>query len=44
MVALSVTRDWDPADRVIVATASVLGVPLVTSDVRIVESGLVQTI
>lgn len=44
MTALSVTRDWDPADRIIVSTARVLGVPLVTSDTRIVDSGLVKTI
>jgi PIN domain nuclease of toxin-antitoxin system len=44
MVDLSVTRDWDPADRIIVATARVLGVPLVTADVRIVDSGMVPTI
>jgi PIN domain nuclease of toxin-antitoxin system len=41
---LQVTRDWDPADRVIVASARVLGVPLATSDERIVGSGLVRTI
>jgi PIN domain nuclease of toxin-antitoxin system len=44
MVDLGTTRDWDPADRVIVATARVLGVPLVTSDTRIIASRLVQTI
>jgi PIN domain nuclease of toxin-antitoxin system len=38
------TRDWDPADRVIVATARVLGVPLVTSDARIIDSGLVRVV
>jgi PIN domain nuclease of toxin-antitoxin system len=44
MVSLSVTRDWDPADRILVATARVLGVPLVTSDVRITDSRLVATV
>lgn len=41
---LQATRDWDPADRVLVASARVLGVPLVTSDARIIESGLVRVI
>jgi len=44
MVDLSATRSWDPADRIIVASARVLGVPLVTGDARIAESGLVRTI
>ena len=44
VVDLAATRDWDPADRIIVATARVAGVPLVTSDTRIVESGLVQVV
>ncbi|MEO7113038.1 MAG: type II toxin-antitoxin system VapC family toxin [Polyangiaceae bacterium] len=44
MVDLSTTRDWDPADRVLVATARVLGVPLVTSDHRIIDAALVRTI
>lgn len=44
MVSLGTTRDWDPADRILVATARVLGVPLVTSDARIEESGLVRTV
>lgn len=34
----------DPADRLIVATAKALGVPLVTSDGKIQDSGLVETI
>jgi PIN domain nuclease of toxin-antitoxin system len=41
---LQVTRDWDPADRVLVASARVLGVPLVTSDARIINANLVRTI
>lgn len=41
---LTTTRDWDPADRVLVATAHVLGIPLVTSDARIIESRLVPVI
>lgn len=44
MVSLSTTFDWDPADRILVATARVLGVPLVTSDARIVDAALVATI
>jgi len=44
MVDLSSTFDWDPADRILVATARVLGVPFVTSDTRIIDSGLVSTI
>jgi PIN domain nuclease of toxin-antitoxin system len=34
----------DPADRVIVATARIHGLRLVTSDQRIVESGLVPVV
>jgi PIN domain nuclease of toxin-antitoxin system len=34
----------DPADRIIVATARVLGATLVTRDRRIVEAGLVPTL
>jgi PIN domain nuclease of toxin-antitoxin system len=44
LAALATTRGWDPADRIIVSTARVLGVPLVTSDLRIIDSGLVPTI
>ncbi|MDQ3032740.1 MAG: type II toxin-antitoxin system VapC family toxin [Myxococcota bacterium] len=44
MIDLTSTRGWDPADRILVATARVLGVPLVTSDARITESRLVATI
>jgi PIN domain nuclease of toxin-antitoxin system len=44
VIALGSTRGWDPADRIIVATARVLGVPLVTSDTRIIDSKLVPTI
>lgn len=44
IVDLQTTRGWDPADRVIVASARVLGVPLVTSDGRIIDSGLVETV
>ncbi|MBV9947254.1 MAG: type II toxin-antitoxin system VapC family toxin [Myxococcales bacterium] len=44
MVSLGATRAWDPADRILVATARVLGVPLVTSDARIEDSGLVQVV
>lgn len=41
---LSSTRAWDPADRVIVATARVLGAKLVTSDTRIIEAELAATV
>lgn len=34
----------DPADRLIVATARVLGVPLLTSDEVIISSGLVDVV
>lgn len=34
----------DPADRLIVATARVHGVALVTKDGRITESGVVETL
>lgn len=44
MIDLSSTRDWDPADRILVATARVHGVPLVTSDSRIVDSELVPVV
>jgi PIN domain nuclease of toxin-antitoxin system len=44
IASLSTTRNWDPADRIIVATARVLGAPLVTSDSRIIRSKLVPTI
>jgi PIN domain nuclease of toxin-antitoxin system len=44
VASLSTTRDWDPGDRILVATARVHGVPLVTSDARVIESGLVETI
>lgn len=37
--------DWaDPADRWLMATARVLGCPLVTADAAIIDSGLVATI
>ncbi len=41
IVSLAATFNWDPADRILVATARVLAVPLVTSDARIIDSGLV---
>lgn len=44
VIDLAATRDWDPADRVIVATARVQGVPLVTSDSRIIDADLVEVI
>lgn len=39
--------DWlhrDPADRLIIATARTLGIPLTTHDKKIVQSELVQTL
>jgi PIN domain nuclease of toxin-antitoxin system len=44
LASLSSTRDWDPADRILVATARLLGAKLVTSDSRIVDADLVETI
>jgi len=44
VASLSTTLRWDPADRIIVATARVLGATLVTSDSRVVSSKLVSTI
>jgi len=44
LVSLTSTRDWDPADRVLVATARVLGAKLVTSDSRIIDAELVATV
>jgi len=41
---LPVTFHRDPADRILVATARVLGATLVTSDERIADAGLVPTI
>ena len=42
--SLPSTFPRDPADRIIVATARVLGATLLTADRRIVESGVVQTL
>ncbi len=44
LVTLGTTYDWDPADRIIVATARVHGLRLVTSDQRISESKLVDVV
>lgn len=44
LASLSTTRGWDPADRVIVATARVFGAKLVTNDLHIIDSGLVPTV
>lgn len=43
-VRLPATFHGDPADRMIVATAQEMGVPVVTKDERIQEFGLVATI
>lgn len=43
-VRLPSTYPKDPADRVIAATAIVEGMPLVTADQRIQQSGVVETI
>jgi PIN domain nuclease of toxin-antitoxin system len=44
VVTFPTTFPRDPADRVIVSTARIHAVPLVTADERIIESGLVKTI
>jgi PIN domain nuclease of toxin-antitoxin system len=44
LAALAGTYDWDPADRIIVATARIYGLRLVTSDQRISESKLVPVV
>jgi PIN domain nuclease of toxin-antitoxin system len=43
VASLPSTFHRDPADRIIVATARVLGATLLTADERIVGSGLVET-
>jgi len=43
-VRLPASYPKDPADRVIAATAIIEGIPLLTSDERIRNSGVVQTI
>lgn len=43
-VRLPTTFPRDPADRVIAATAIIEGIPLVTADQRIQQSGVVETI
>lgn len=43
-VRLPSTYPKDPADRIIAATALAEGIPLVTADRRIRESGVVETI
>ena len=44
VAALPESFHRDPADRIIVATARVLGATLLTRDRRIVEAGLVDTL
>ncbi len=44
MTALLDTFQRDPADRILVATARVLGSTLLTQDRRIVEAALVNTV
>ncbi|HEY4003144.1 MAG TPA: type II toxin-antitoxin system VapC family toxin [Candidatus Xenobia bacterium] len=44
VAALPDTFHRDPADRILVSTALVLGLPLVTSDRRIIDSQLVPVI
>ena len=41
---LPATFHRDPADRIIVATARTAGAAVATMDIRIIESGLVETI
>jgi len=43
VAALPSTFHRDPADRIIVATARVLGTILLTSDRRIIDSGVITT-
>ena len=43
VAALPASFHRDPADRILVATARVLGIPLLTRDRRILESGVVET-
>jgi PIN domain nuclease of toxin-antitoxin system len=44
VASLPATFHRDPVDRIIVATARVLGATLLTSDERIAESGIVRTL
>jgi PIN domain nuclease of toxin-antitoxin system len=44
LASLTATRDWDPADRILVATARLLGAKLVTGDSRIVDASIVETV
>ena len=44
LTGLTTTRHWDPADRIIVATARVLRATLITNDARIHESNLVDVV
>ena len=43
VAALPLTLHRDPADRIIIASARVLGATVLTRDRRIIESGLVDT-
>ncbi len=44
VAALPSSFQGDPADRILVATARVLGVKLLTQDQRIIDAGLVPTL
>ncbi len=44
LAALPDSFHRDPADRILVATARVLGAPLLTHDRRIIEANLVETV
>lgn len=44
VAALQGTHDWDPADRIIVATARVHGLRLITSDDRIASSRMLTVV
>jgi PIN domain nuclease of toxin-antitoxin system len=44
VAALPASFQRDPADRIIVATARVAGAAVATSDARIIESSLVETV
>jgi PIN domain nuclease of toxin-antitoxin system len=44
LAALPASFHRDPADRILVATARVLGATLLTQDTRIVQAGIVSTL
>jgi PIN domain nuclease of toxin-antitoxin system len=44
VAALPDSFHWDPADRILVATARIFGATLLTQDGRIIDSGLVPVL